>query len=233
MLFVILSEQTANNCCILKYLKYLKSELFISRMPKMCAIPPLVSAYLFRFRFWLICKAFYSAYWLIKEEISNLKFSSQLDMLKLLGLDEMKYFQYSSQGSMREIFLAPGSALLEKLLEKVKKAYCYGLLTDEVTDVSVMEMLITFIQHFDKETGQAKTSFLFILDVLKSSNSANAETIFTVITTQLTKFGLELQKCSSLVSDGAAVSDDWCTWWSGNRSKGSKSSIDFHVLLVP
>ena len=152
----------------------------------------------------VIFKAFYSAYWLIKEEISNRKFSSVLDLLKLLGLDEMKYFQYSSQGSMREIFLALGSALFEKLLEKVKKAYCYGLLTDEVTDVSVMEMLITFIQYFDKETGQAETSFLFVEDVLKSSNS-NAETIFTVITTQLTKFGLELQKCSSVVSDGAAV----------------------------
>lgn len=63
---------------------------------------------------------------------------------------------------MREIFLALDSALLEKLLEKVKKAYCYGLLTDEVTDVSVMEMLITFIQYFDKETGQAETSFSFV-----------------------------------------------------------------------
>ena len=36
---------------------------------------------------------------------------------------------------MREIFLALGSPLLEKLLEKVKKTYCYDLLTDEVTDV--------------------------------------------------------------------------------------------------
>lgn len=54
---------------------------------------------------------------------------------------------------MREIFLALGSAMLEKLLEKVKKAYCYGLVSDEVTDVSVVEMLITFIQYLNKETG--------------------------------------------------------------------------------
>ena len=43
-IYIILSEQTANNCCVLKYLKYLKSQRFISRMPKMCAIPQLVSA---------------------------------------------------------------------------------------------------------------------------------------------------------------------------------------------
>lgn len=150
-------------------------------------------------------KAFYAAYWLVKEEISNHKFSSLLDLLKLLGLDQMKHFQYSSQGSVREIFLALGSALLENLLEKVKKAGCYGLLTDEVTDVTVMEMLITFIQYFNKETGQAETSFLFIEDVLKNSNSANAETIFTVLTSQLAEFGLEIQKCGSFVSDGASV----------------------------
>lgn len=153
----------------------------------------------------VLLKAFYAAYWLVKEEISNRKFSSLLDLIKLLGLDQMKHFQYSAQGSIREIFLALGSALLEKLLEKVKNTTCYGLLTDEVTDVSVLEMLITFIQYFDKETGCVATSFLFIEDVLKNSNSANAETIFTVLTTQLAEFGLELKKCSSLVSDGAAV----------------------------
>lgn len=150
-------------------------------------------------------KAFYAAYWLVKEEISNQKFLSLLDLLKLLGLDQMKHFQYSSQGSVREIFLALGSAFLEKLLEKVKKAGCYGLLTDEVSDVTVKEMLITFIQYFNKETGQAETSFLFIEDILKNSNSANAETIFTVLTSQLAEFGLEIQKCSSMVSDGSSV----------------------------
>lgn len=56
-----------------------------------------------------------------------------------------------------------------------------------------------------KDTGKVETSFLFIEDVLKNSNSANAETIFTVLTVQLMEFGLELKKCSSLIPDGAAV----------------------------
>lgn len=106
-------------------------------------------------------KAFYGAYWLVKEEIFNRKFQSLLDLLKLLCLDEMKHFQYSSL-----LFLVLGSALLDKLLEKVMKTYCHGLLTDKFTDVSVLEMLVTFIQYFDKETGKVETNFLFIEDVL-------------------------------------------------------------------
>jgi len=48
-------------------------------------------------------------------------------------------------------------------------------------------------------------SFLVIEDVLKNSTSANAETIFTVLTTQLNKLGLEVKDSSSLISDGVAV----------------------------
>ena len=117
----------------------------------------------------------------------------------------MKHFRYSAQGSIREVFLALGGSLLDNLLEKVNKAYSFGLLTDEVTDVSVLEVLITFVHFFDNKTGNIETRFLFIEDVLKNSTSANAETIFTVLTTQLNKLGLEVKDCSSLVSNGAAV----------------------------
>ena len=129
----------------------------------------------------VMCKAFMAAYWLVKEEVSNRKFSSLVNLLTVLGLDEMKHFRYSAQGSIREIFLARRGSLLDNFLEKVKKAYCFGLLTVEVTDVSVLEMLIG--QFFDNKTGNIETCFLFIEDVLKNSTLANVETIFTVLTT--------------------------------------------------
>lgn len=44
----------------------------------------------------IMFKAYYGAYWLVKEEISNRKFQSLLDLLKFLGLDEMEHFQYFS-----------------------------------------------------------------------------------------------------------------------------------------
>lgn len=36
----------------------------------------------------IMFKAYYGAYWLVKEEISNRKFQSLLDLLKFLGLIE-------------------------------------------------------------------------------------------------------------------------------------------------
>lgn len=90
----------------------------------------------------------------MKEEVSNQKFSSLVNLFTVLGLDEMKHFWYSAQGSTREIFLALGGSLLDNLLEKVKKAYCSGLLTDEVTDVSVPEMVITFAQFLNNKNRE-------------------------------------------------------------------------------
>ena len=113
-------------------------------------------------------KVFMAAYWVIIEEISNRKFSSLVELVTLLGLDYMKHFQCTAQASIREMFLALGAALQDKLLEKVKKAHCFGLLSDEVTDVSVLEMLITFIQYFDHKTGNVETRFLFVENVLKT-----------------------------------------------------------------
>lgn len=104
---------------------------------------------------------------------------SLIDLLTLLGLDHMKHFQYTAQGSVREIFLALGTALQDKLLEDVKKAHYFGLLSDEVTDVSVLEMLFTFSQYFNNKTGNVETRFLSVEDVLKTSSSAHAETIFS------------------------------------------------------
>ena len=175
-------------------------------------------------------KAFMAAYWVIKEEISNSKFSSLIKLLTLLGLDHMKHFQYTAQGSVREIFSALGAALQDKLLENVKKAHCFGLLSDEVTDVSVLEMLITFIQFFDNKTGNVETRFLFVEDVLKNSSPANAETIFSVLTSQLTKIGLEVKNCSSLVSDGDAVMTGLCGGVAARLKEVNPRLISMHCL---
>ena len=64
----------------------------------------------------------------------------------------------------------------------MKKAGCYGLLTDEMTDVSVLEMLMTFVQFFNSDIGKVETHLLFVEDILKNSNSANAEAIFNILT---------------------------------------------------
>ena len=68
----------------------------------------------------------------------------------------MKFVTYSGEETVRSIFLAIGEALMEKVLDSAKKAGCYGLLSDKLTDFSVMEILITFIQFFNSKSEKWK-----------------------------------------------------------------------------
>jgi len=149
--------------------------------------------------------AFLSAYWLAREEIANHKFASLLELEEVLGVPEICLFDHSSQGSQQELFLLLGQTLKDEIVKKVKDANSCGLMVDEATDVSVVEQLISFIQFANPETGVPEVHFLSIQDVLENSTSANATTIVKLIREELSKDGLDINKLSSLASDGASV----------------------------
>lgn len=83
-----------------------------------------------------------SVYWLAKEEIANKKLLSLLTLLQMLVLENMKNFRNRSAGSTIETFLTLGRVLKQKVVEALRKSKAFGLLVDEVTDISVMEQLI-------------------------------------------------------------------------------------------
>ena len=74
----------------------------------------------------VLLNAFLVAYWLAKEEIANRKFSSLINLFKIVSLENMKYFNYSGEETVRSIFLAIGTVFMEKVLDNAKKAGCYG-----------------------------------------------------------------------------------------------------------
>ena len=178
----------------------------------------------------VLMNAFLAAYWIAKEEIANRKFLSLLNLLKIVSQENMKFFNYSGEKTIQSIFLAIGSTLMEKILNNVKKAGCYRLLCDEVTDVSVMELLVTFIQFFNSETEKGETNFLFVENILKNSTSANAETIFNILTQKIDEFGLKLQNLSSMASDGAAVMTGACSGVDTRLKEVNSQVITFHCL---
>ena len=178
----------------------------------------------------VLWNAFLAAYWLAKEEVANRKFSSLVDLLKIVSPETMKFFTYSGEETVQSIFLAIGTALMERLLKHAKEAGCFGLLSDEVTDISVKEILITFIQFFNSKTEKVETHFLFVEDILKDSSSANAETIFNILTTKLNECGLQLQKLSSMASDGAAVMTGERSGVAARLKEVNSKVITFHCL---
>jgi len=50
-------------------------------------------------------------YWLSKEEIANKNFGSLLELFEQVGLKDMRFFQHTSTGSVREMFLLLGKVV--------------------------------------------------------------------------------------------------------------------------
>ena len=103
------------------------------------------------------------------------------------------------------MFLLFGHTVKAQMIRKVSEGSSYGLVTDEVCDISNKEQLVTFIKYVDRETSKANTSFLDVSNLLESSTSANAETITHTITQQIDDAGLKRQHLSSFASDSVSV----------------------------
>jgi hypothetical protein len=112
-------------------------------------------------------QAFSSAYFLIKAFIANRQFVPLLNHIEqVYHVDSLKYFEHRSRGAQHEIFLTLGQTMKSNLLSKVRAASVFGLLTNEVSDVSVAENLVTFIQFFCEDTGSVETHFLACQNIL-------------------------------------------------------------------
>lgn len=140
---------------------------------------------------------FFALYWLMKEEIPNCKLSSLLKVVEKMGHPYITHFKYTAAGTERDMMMNVGEVVSGKTVEQVLKSQTYGILFDEVTDISVKQQMVCFIQYIDKK-GHANVDFLDIANVLEFGTSSDAETLFKTL-------GLDIANCSSFVSDGASV----------------------------
>ena len=122
----------------------------------------------------ILFKVFYSIYCLAKEGIANKKAAGLLTLLEKLGVNDLKYFDHQSPASVREMFSSLGCAVKENVVTRAKTAGCFGLLVDDVSDISVMEQMITFIQFYDKDSSEVTVEFLSVDNLLEKHDSANA-----------------------------------------------------------
>ena len=91
-------------------------------------------------------KVFTSLYWLAKEEMSSSKINSLLIPLGQMGVKEIKYFETRSETVLRKILLLIAEVIIEDLVSKMKRTNVYSLLIDEVTDISNVFQLVSFVQ---------------------------------------------------------------------------------------
>ena len=150
-------------------------------------------------------EAFHAVYWLAKESIANRKITSLLKLMELLGLEELKYFTHRSHGSLREIFLTIGNTVHEHICGKLQEQSFYGLLVDDMEDVSNEEQMLAFVQFFDVDQGKQECKVLFTANVMEESASADATELHVVITKQLQVLNIPLKNLRGLATDGASV----------------------------
>ncbi|XP_060569569.1 zinc finger MYM-type protein 6-like, partial [Ruditapes philippinarum] len=148
--------------------------------------------------------AFLASYWLGKEEVSNKKLLSLIELQKQIGVEAMNHFKNTSERSQKDMRLLVGQMIKTKLVENVKTAKWFSLLVDEVTDCSSMEQLLIYVGYVDAQ-GDSHFQFLDCKDVLENSHSANAATITEVIVQELSSCHLSTDNLCGFGSDGASV----------------------------
>ena len=144
-------------------------------------------------------KVFMSIYWLAKEEISNTKLLSLLNLMERAGLQNLKHFTYTGEGTLQEMFLILGQVVKDRVTERVNKSKFFGCLVDEVTDVSVLQQFVTFVKYVHE--GKSRTEFLHTEHLSEATGKALAESLEGI----LEKCSLDISKMKSCVSDGANV----------------------------
>ena len=99
------------------------------------------------------------------------------------------------------------STIVEGLTKRIKNSKCFGLLTDEMTDISNVQQLVTFIKFFDMEKGDTSTVFVDFCDLLEQSEegSPNVNAILSCLVKMLDRLGLVLSHLKAFSSDGALV----------------------------
>ena len=153
----------------------------------------------------LYYNVFLSMYWIAKEELPNCKSVRLIELLRLLKLPDIQYFNHNSAGSVREMFLILGEIVREQVLQKVGKTNFFSILCDEACDVSNKEQLISFMQYVDYDSGKADVKFLAVDDVLEQFQSANADAILGILTKQIEEAGLDKRRLAGLATDGSSV----------------------------
>lgn len=152
-------------------------------------------------------KVFHALYWIGKEELPTKKLNSFLETVEKMGLKELKYFETRSEPILRKMMLMLADTIVCELVEKIKASGVFGLLTDEVTDISNICQLVSFIKYYDEEKGTPNTVFIDCSDLLSFSadNSPNAEAIVSCLLNRFEQLKLEISKLQAFASDGASV----------------------------
>ena len=94
-----------------------------------------------------------TVYWLAREEIANVKYSSLVDMQRLQGVNPLVYLNhgrnshYQSATIHNELLEAIDTVLVRELKRDLKSSPCVSIGVDESTDRSKEKHVVTVVRY--------------------------------------------------------------------------------------
>lgn len=155
----------------------------------------------------VIC-AMRTVYWLCKEQIATVKYSSLLDLLKLQGCPDIESLYsgdnatYQSGRAAEDFQDAICQVIETDLKQKIASSNVVSLMCDESDDISVQKKLVVYVRLIPKDSSfEPETYFLDNVTIEKG----DAETIYTHLKATASDKGIDVKKIMFLGSDGASV----------------------------
>jgi hypothetical protein len=161
-----------------------------------------------------------SVYWLVQEEIAQLKFESLHQLMTLQGVS----MKFSGSKTVSQAIEALSIVIEENLILDLKSSPFVALLTDETTDTANLKQLIFYLRYL--VGGRPVTSFFGIHDI----PDGTAETITDEARQLLTDLGISSSSLVGFGSDGAAVMTGSKSGVAARLSSSSPFLISIHCL---
>ncbi|XP_021339253.1 zinc finger protein 862-like [Mizuhopecten yessoensis] len=149
-----------------------------------------------------------TVFWMAKEDIPIKKYTSMMELLKhqecgkLEKLGSGRNATYMSRSAGEDFQACVAEAIRTDIIEKIKLADMFSILTDESTDISITKQMVLYIRVID-------SAFIphthFLQNVTIDNPKSDANVLFEAMEKCLTDHGLDLKKVKGFGSDGASV----------------------------
>ena len=95
----------------------------------------------------------------VKRKLRYQRQVSLFDLHEMLGVSDIALFITRSPATIRSMIIVLSDIIKEELVKNIKESRGYACLVDEVTDISNVQNLLTFIRFYDMEKRMTVSEF--------------------------------------------------------------------------
>lgn len=152
--------------------------------------------------------AMVNVFWMAVEDIPIKKYSSVCQFLKVQEsrkiekLGKAKNATYTSRSSGEDFQACVAESIRSDIVQRIKSAEMFSILTDESTDISICKQMVVYIRVLDTNFNPCT---YFLENITIDNPKSDAKVLFEAIDSCLKEKGIDISKVKGFGSDGASV----------------------------